>query len=235
MNRLAQAAVLFLIGGAVLRATYTDLYLRYVKAGLRPLLIAAGLVLIVAALATVWYELRRPRATAHDHGHTHPEPAISWLLVLPLLALILLAPPAPGSYSAMHAGTALQRPWGFRALPDDDPLRLGLIDYAGRAAYDHGRALGARRIEITGFIALDRRGAVYLTRMVRSCCAADALPVKIGLSGRMPPALPADSWVDVTGTYTGKRTKDPINGGTIPFLNVHKVKPAPAPRDPYAN
>jgi putative membrane protein len=245
VNRQAQAAVLFLVGGAVLRASYTDLYLRYVKAGLRPLLLVAGVVLIVAAFATVWYELRRTRAGhaghdqghghGHGHGHAHREPPISWLLVLPLLALILLAPPAPGSYSAMHAGTALQRPWGFRALPDDDPLRLGVIDYAGRAAYDHGRSLGDRHIEITGFVALDRRGAVYLTRMVLSCCAADALPVKIGLSGRMPPALPADSWVQVTGTYTGKRTKDPINGGAIPFMKVSKVRPVPAPRDPYEN
>ncbi len=40
------------------RPGLTDLYLRYVKAGLRPLLLAAGVVLIMAAVATVWYERR---------------------------------------------------------------------------------------------------------------------------------------------------------------------------------
>lgn len=83
MNRQAQAAVLFLVGAAVLHAGLTDLYLRYVKAGLRPLLLAAGVVLIMAAVATVWYE-RRGRGEAGDgHGHVHREPRVAWLLVLP--------------------------------------------------------------------------------------------------------------------------------------------------------
>ena len=40
MNRAAQVLVLFLLGGSVLRAGLTDTYLRYVKEGLRPLLLA---------------------------------------------------------------------------------------------------------------------------------------------------------------------------------------------------
>ncbi|MFC4496351.1 TIGR03943 family putative permease subunit [Streptomyces ovatisporus] len=247
MKREAQAVVLLLIGAAVVRAGSTDLYLRYVKAGLRPLLLTAGIVLIVVAIATVWYELRRPRTPQGNQpepehqdpdsprGHTHREPRISWLLLLPLFALVLVAPPAPGSYSAMHAGTALQHPGDFPALPASDPLRLGVTDYAGRAAYGHGRSLEDRRIKITGFVALDRGGDPYLTRMVRSCCAADAQPVKIGLSGKMPPAMPADSWLEVTGTYTRKRMKDPVNGGAIPFFKVSQARSVPAPRDPYEN
>ncbi len=58
MNRLTQAVVLLLFGGAILRASLTDLYLRYVKEGLRPFLIAAGVLLVAAALATIWYSLR---------------------------------------------------------------------------------------------------------------------------------------------------------------------------------
>ncbi|QPP09926.1 TIGR03943 family protein [Streptomyces bathyalis] len=252
MNRHAQAAVLFLIGVAVLRAGFTDLYLRYVKAGLRPLLLAAGIVLILTALATVWYELRRSRGSresrpdderddghddshghGHGHGHGHREPRISWLLVLPLLALILVAPPAPGSYSAMRAGTALQRPPGFPSLPAGSPLRLGVGDYAARAVYDHGRSLGDRTIRMTGFVALDRRGAPYLTRMVLNCCAADAAPVKIGLSGQLPPTLQADTWLEVTGTYSGKRTADPVNHGVIPYFDVSRARPVKAPADEY--
>lgn len=257
MNRHAQAAVLFLIGVAVLRAGFTDLYLRYVKAGLRPLLLAAGIVLILTALATVWHEMRPSRGSresrpddgrdasdashdashddghAHGHGHAQREPRISWLLVLPLLALILVAPPAPGSYSAMRAGTALQRPPGFPSLPAGSPLRLGVGDYAARAVYDHGRSLGDRRIRMTGFVALDRRGAPYLTRMVLNCCAADAAPVKIGLSGQLPPTLQADTWLEVTGTYSGKRTADPVNRGVIPYFDVSTARPVKAPDDEY--
>ncbi|MBL1100875.1 TIGR03943 family putative permease subunit [Streptomyces coffeae] len=290
MNRQAQAAVLFLTGVALLRAGVTDLYLRYVKAGLRPLLLAAGVVLIAAAIATVWYELRRPRVSAEPHvsaeprdtgraqaatavqeaelvrevaepreakaaretgaarddgatgeggpphSHTHREPRVSWLLVLPLVALILVAPPALGSYTAMRSGTALQPSWGYPDLPTrgtGGSVRLGLADYGGRAAYDHGRSLGHRRITMTGFIALDRGGAPYLVRMVLSCCAADAQPVKIGLTGRIPPVLQPDSWVEITGSYTARRAKDPVNGGVIPYLKVNRVRPVPVPHDPY--
>lgn len=60
MNRQAQAVVLLLLGGAVVRASVTDLYLRYVKEGLRPFLIAAGLLLIVAAVMTCGTSCARP-------------------------------------------------------------------------------------------------------------------------------------------------------------------------------
>lgn len=261
MNRQAQAAVLFLIGAAVLKAGSSDLYLRYVKAGLRPLLLGAGVVLIVTAIATVWYELRPGRARreslpeegqendghahreslpeesrendGHEDGHAHREPRIAWLLVLPLLALILVAPPALGSYSAMRTGTALQPPFGYATLPAADPLPLSLVDYAGRAAYDHGHSLGDRRIKVTGFVALGHDGTPYLVRMALNCCAADAQPVKIGLTGQIPPVLQPDSWLEVTGTYTSKQTKDPVNKGVIPFIEVSEARPVTAPRDPY--
>ncbi|MBK3578293.1 TIGR03943 family protein [Streptomyces sp. MBT65] len=247
MNRQAQAAVLFLIGAALLHAGFTNLYLRYVKAGLQPLLLLSGVVLIVAALATAWYEWRRARlekanAETHDEAHptdeahadhVHREPRISWLLVLPLFALILVAPPALGSYSAVRTGTALMKPYGLSKLPASDPLTIGLVDYASRAVYDHGHSLGTRQLKVTGFIALDKSGAPYLVRMALNCCAADAQPVKIALTGKIPPVLQPDTWLEVTGTYSPRQTKDPINNGPIPYFQVSLAKPVPTPKDPY--
>lgn len=245
MNRQAQAAVLFLLGAALLHAGFTNLYLRYVKAGLQPLLLLSGAVLIAASLATVWYEWRGRRkaddAAEHGHdagddhgaGHVHREPRVSWLLVLPLLALILVAPPALGSYSAMRTGTALQQPYGYNKLPTGDPLPLTVVDYATRAVYDHGRLIKGRPLDITGFVALDGAGHPYLVRMALNCCAADAQPVKIALTGKIPPVLQPDKWLEVTGTYTARRTKDPVNNGPIPYLRVTEAKPVPVPKDPY--
>ncbi|MFF8015937.1 TIGR03943 family putative permease subunit [Streptomyces sp. NPDC007929] len=282
MNRLAQTALLFLLGATLLHAATTDLYLRYVKEGLRPLVLLAGAVLIITAAATLWYDRRGTpgtpgtpgapgapgtsgtsgtpdapgtsgtsgtpdgatpdgvtpdRATpeqqmpTHDH---HREPRVSWLLTLPVLALILVAPPALGSYSAAHTGTALTKPFGFPALPTGDaPLRLAVADYAGRAIYDDGRALRDRELKITGFVTLDRKGAPYLVRMGLNCCAADAQPVKIALMGNVPPVLSPDTWLEVTGTYTPRRTKDPVNDGPIPYLKVTTARPVPTPHDPY--
>lgn len=275
VNRQSQAAVLFLLGAALLHAGTTDLYLRYVKAGLRPLLLASGVILIVTALATAWYEHRRTKtkrereqqereqqdreqqeraqreqeqptadagapaapehaAPEHTHaGHVHPEPRVSWLLILPLLALILVAPPALGSYSATRTGTALQEPLAYPALPATDPLPLSVVDYAGRAVYDHGRTLTGREVRLTGFVALDHDGTPYLVRMALNCCAADAQPVKVGLTGDIPPVLQPDTWLTITGAYTPRTTHDPVNNGPIPFIEVTTATPAPTPRDPY--
>ncbi|MFD5269197.1 TIGR03943 family putative permease subunit [Streptomyces sp. NPDC058335] len=239
MNRQAQSAVLFLLGASLLHAGTTDLYLRYVKAGLQPLLLAAGAVLIATALATAWYEWRatsRKKATAAPDTAPpppHPEPRVSWLLVLPLLALILVAPPALGSYSATRTGTSLQEPLAYPALPATGPLRLSVVDYAGRAVYDDGRTLTGRRIQLTGFLALDRDGTPYLVRMALNCCAADAQPVKVGLTGRIPPVLQPDTWLEITGTYTPHRVEDPVNDGPIPFIEVTAARPVPTPKDPY--
>jgi uncharacterized repeat protein (TIGR03943 family) len=263
LNRQAQAVVLLLVGGAILRASVTDLYLRYVKEGLRPFLIVAGLLLVAAAVTTLWYELRPPRRVAapagggvadgpvpdgpvsdgfveatehadeHDgHGHSH-DPKVAWLLVLPVFALLLVAPPALGSYAAGRSGTAIQEVSEFPPLPAGDPVRISVLDYATRAVYDDGKSLGDRKIKLSGFVLIGEDGAPYLARMVLSCCAADARPIKIGLAGAVPAGLAADSWLEVTGTYTDRTVKDVVNDGVIPYFDVTEANPVPAPHNQY--
>jgi uncharacterized repeat protein (TIGR03943 family) len=69
VNREAQSVVLFLLGGAVLRISLTDVYLRYVKEGLRPFLVVSGVLLVVIAAVTLYREVFAPvRAEAEDAG-----------------------------------------------------------------------------------------------------------------------------------------------------------------------
>jgi len=237
VNRQAQSVILLLVGGAILRASVTDLYLRYVKEGLRPFLIAAGVLLVAAAAATLWYELRArrdaPDADHDEHGHKHTGPWVAWLLVLPVFALLLVAPPALGSYAANRSGTALSETSDFAPLPAGDPVTVSVVDYATRAVYDDGKSLGGRRVKIIGFVLVGDDGAPYLARMILSCCAADARPVKIGLDGAVPTGLAADSWIEVTGRYTAKSTKDSVNDGVIPYLDVEKLRQVAAPTNQY--
>jgi uncharacterized repeat protein (TIGR03943 family) len=236
VNRETQGIVTGLVGGAVLYASLTDTYLRYVKAGLRPLLVITAVVLLVTAAVTLWQEYRSQREESDDgHGHGHRESRLSWLLVAPVFALVIAAPPALGSYTAGRAGTALQQPVGYADLPATDPLPLPVMDYAARAAYDHGRSLDGRRIRLTGFISYGRTGTPYLTRMTLNCCAADAQPIKVGLTGTLPANLKPDTWLEVTGTYTDRQAKDEINGGPIPFIDVVDTRPVPAPEQEYEN
>jgi uncharacterized repeat protein (TIGR03943 family) len=235
MNRQAQAVILLLVGGAVLRTSLTDLYLRYVKQGLRPLLIVAGVLLVLAAIMTLWYELRgKGEQHTHDDGHGHAhEPWVAWLLILPVFALLLVAPQALGSFAADRTGTALQQVSDFPPLPDGDPARISVLDYASRAVFDEGKSLGERKVRLTGFILKGQDGKPYLARMILTCCAADARPVKVGLAGDAPTGLKPDTWIDVTGTYTKKSVKDAINGETIPYLDVVDYEQIPAPNEQY--
>ncbi|WP_327024536.1 TIGR03943 family putative permease subunit [Micromonospora sp. NBC_01739] len=237
MNRQAQGVLLLLFGGAVLRASLTDLYLRYVKEGLRPFLIAAGLLLVVAAIMTLWYELRPAAddpAVEHD-GHPHHEPRVGWLLILPVLGLLLVAPPALGSYAASQSGTALNAPRqsDYPPLPDADPAPVSVLDYAARALFDRGASIGDRRVQLTGFLTTGGDGRPILARMVLSCCAADGRPVKLGLAGEVPVGLPDDTWVEVVGRYSDRIGRDPVNDAEIPYLQVESWRRIPTPKQQY--
>nr|WP_205862793.1 TIGR03943 family protein [Planosporangium thailandense] len=222
---------MLLVGGAVLRSSLTDLYLRYVKQGLRPFLIAAGVLLVLAAVVTLRYEFRGGRGQdGHDHEHG---PRAGWLLLLPVFALLLVAPPALGSYAANRTGTALTRVSDFPPLPAGDPARIGVLDYASRAVFDAGRSLGDRKVRLTGFVVKGADGAPYLARMVLSCCAADARPVKVGLAGDVPADLEPDTWLAVTGRYTRRSVADDVNGETIPYLDVVDLERVAAPTEEY--
>ena len=248
MKRELHALVLALLGGTLLRLALTGDFERYVRVGVRPYLIAASIVaLLVAAVSLGQAVLRRrsiPDDSAPDdsvpdddgHGHHHHGGFdVAWLLVLPMLVLLLIAPPALGSFSAARAGTALGAAPSsdLPPLPGGDPVRLSVLDYASRAVFDHGNSLQGHHITLSGFVLPGDGGTWYLTRMVITCCAADAQPVKVGLTGSLPAGLKANDWIKVTGSYTARQDKDPVNGAAIPYLTVDSSGPIPAPALQY--
>jgi len=241
----AQAALLILCGAALLRISVgSELYLRYVQAGLRPYLIASGLLLTALGALSLARgggddhhdEAGPSHGHSHDHdeaGHSHDHsrgPKVGLLLAVPALALLLFPPPALGSYSAnrQEAETEAQGAGTFPALPKGDPLDLTLGAFGSRAEYDTGASLKGRTLRLTGFVTRD--GATwYVTRLVVTCCAADAAARKIEIRGTEPPV--ADTWVTVTGTWhpTGK----PGAPDTRPVLDATEVTRAKQPSDPY--
>lgn len=244
-NAQAQAVVLLLLGGAIVKISLTGTYLRYVKAGLQPLLIAAGALLITAAVITLWHDLRRARDAhdAHDHhagdddghGHTH-QSAAGWLLMLPVLGLLLLTPPALGSSAASQAGSVLgatEAPSDYPPLPAGNPVPLDLLDYASRAVFDRGASLGGRDVQLTGFLTPGADGQPMIARMILNCCAADGRPIKVALSGDAPTGVPADTWITVVGTYDARTAADPVNDAMVPFLAVRTWHETTAPEQPY--
>jgi uncharacterized repeat protein (TIGR03943 family) len=169
-------------------------------------------------------------------GHDgHSGPRVAWLLLLPVLGLLLVAPPALGSYAAGQAGTVLssERVSDFTPLPAGDPAKITVLDYASRAVFDRGASLTGHSVELTGFIVPGPDGDPYLARIILSCCAADGRPIKVGMSGNAPSGLPADTWVRVVGAYTARTAKDPVNQETIPYLEVETWERIDPPKQQY--
>ncbi|MGA5554260.1 TIGR03943 family putative permease subunit [Streptomyces lavendulocolor] len=258
MRRHVQAALLLLTGSAVLHiSVLSQVYLRYVKEGLRPFLVASAvLLLLLGVVGAVRDGLPfAPRRTAgeetddertadeHQHAHGHGRghghghdsgPRVAWLLFLPVLALLLYAPPALGSYTAAReTDNAVARVSEFDPLPEADPAPLALSGFIARVQQDRDRSLAGRTVLMTGFVtpAKDRAGTWYLTRLVVSCCAADSRSLRVRVHGA--PAPPADTWVTVTGTW------HPGGGGalgtaTAPVaIDARTVRRVEEPVNPY--
>ncbi|WP_328877589.1 TIGR03943 family putative permease subunit [Streptomyces sp. NBC_00299] len=213
MRPLFQVSLLFLSGLGVLHASlFTDLYLRYVKEGMRPFLIASGAILLLLATAETVSYWRRGRGDEvgeadedHDgdgHGHSHTSvPRVAWLLLLPALSLLFYAPPALGAYTAAREPSrAVKERDHFDPLPATSPVPLTLTEFTSRVRQDREQGIKDRSVLLTGFVTPGSKGdGWYLTRLILSCCAADAQSVKVRIHGAR--ALPADTWVSVTGTW----------------------------------
>jgi uncharacterized repeat protein (TIGR03943 family) len=257
VNRDTESMLLVLLGGAVLRISADNTFLRYVKGWTRPYLLAAGATLVVLGLASLWREhisgrSRRLRAQTPDvppvaagagppvpdDGHGHDGqigPPVAWLLLLPVFAIFLVAPPALGSYAAARGSNNVVQPAQseFAPLADGDPVTVTLTDYATRAIWDQGRSLQGRRVRMVGFVSSRPGGGAYLTRLVITCCAADARPIKITVQGGSDAqGLAVDSWIEVVGSYGGL---DAAAGksGQVPVIKADSVRRVPAPSEPY--
>ncbi|MFD7407427.1 TIGR03943 family putative permease subunit [Streptomyces sp. NPDC059866] len=236
MRHYGPAVLLLLTGGAVLRiSAFSELYLRYVQAGLRPYLIVSGVALVLLGVVSAVL-LRRHEEYDDDDGHGHQHgpagPRVAWLLALPALALLLFPPPALGSYSAQReaAERAAQGVGTFPALPSGRVLDLTLAEFGSRAVYDSERSLKGRTVRLTGFVTQDGDGTWYVTRLLVSCCAADATTSKVEVRGADAPAT--DTWVTVTGTW---RPEGELGSAEAwpPVLDAGSVRTVAQPANPY--
>jgi uncharacterized repeat protein (TIGR03943 family) len=154
-----------------------------------------------------------------------------WALLAAALCVLVLAPPALGSFPAVRAGS-LDPARSVGAVPEGDPVPMSLAEYASHAAAG-GQALAGRRVRLVGFVIPGPRREPYLARLVMGCCAAGAQPVKIGLTGDLPGVLTADTWVEVVGVYTEQVGRDPVSGASIPYVSVVEVTTIEPPAQPY--
>jgi uncharacterized repeat protein (TIGR03943 family) len=233
-DRRTQGTMLLAVGGMALFLGSSDLTLSYVRAFVRPLLLASGAALVALGLAAIL----RP---AHGEPEGHRGPRVAWLLVVPVLVLILVAPPALGSYAAARRAAAGTGGGGDGPMPPlgrpvNGAVPMELSEFTYRAAFDARHSLDGVRVRLLGFAAPRRGGGYLLARFAMFCCAADAQVVEVAVRGDSV-QRPADQWLLVEGylkpsTATGDG-RDPDPSDATPELIADSVTPVAAPRDRY--
>lgn len=222
MNNRTQGYLLLLFGGALLRLATSNLLLRYVRPVARPWVLLAGAALLLLGLSRL---IQAQRAGTERSGAIRT----GWLLLAPVLAILVISPPALGSYSAVRApvGIPLSGHKDFPALTGAAPHQLPLLDFTTRVLWDSGATLRQQDVQLTGFVLSDRPDGFVLARLVITCCAADARPVEVEIRTEQRP--PRDGWVQVTGMLSGV---DP-DATTFPVLTAHSIRGVDQPTNPY--
>ncbi|MGQ0623187.1 MAG: TIGR03943 family putative permease subunit [Sporichthyaceae bacterium] len=238
MIREARAVLLLLLGNAILSLALRGDHVDYVKPVMRWPLVAAGALTALLGLTQLISVLRAPKGKqirehatggnlGHDHGHG---PRVAWLLVAPVFAILVIAPPPLGSFAAARDDGTVAQPTdsGFPPLPEGVNT-LSLTEYSVRAVWDSGLTLTGRQVSMTGFATPAPNGNWYLTRMTLVCCAADAQARKVEIRGVAAP--PTDSWVQVLGTFTPSQAAKQQDA--IAVLVAEQVTPVETPDDTY--
>lgn len=262
MNKETRAIVTGMLGGLLLAITLSGKFTSYVKPGFEPMLLIAGGVLVVIAVVTLVLAIRddtRAGRDGHDddahdpldepqssedlahQGHHHSSRA-PWLMLLPVLVLLFVAPPALGAAAVdrgINCGTpapdgttyASRRVKDADPLPAGNPVPLTMQDFVQRSLYDAAYSTATTDIQVEGFVSRSNcDGDGYsLVRLKISCCAADAIVIRTHVDA--PTRYPSDTWV--RAVIRAVRDTGDQGNNYVPTATVISLTPIPQPADPY--
>ncbi len=232
----SRSFIAFVMGLLALRLAITGKHRQFVRAGLGPYLIAAGLVLCLLAVIALLHDDAPDlgeRGDDHNHYRDHSANADSvrhsvgpgWLLLLPVMALFLVAPAPIGSWGLKQVGSSSAgRSKNWAPLPlASGPIPVRLREVVGRAN-DATLSLRGRPLLLEGFV-VRPGGSFALARYSIACCAADAQGAQVLVEGQ-PISFASDSWVRVIGSFVEMR-------GDVVVVRASSVDPIPSPPEPF--
>jgi hypothetical protein len=247
VTRAVGAAVMMMLGGACLRLVVGGGYVDYVKEQMYLPLLASGVILFGLGLVGLLRETSPNRSGGHG-AHGHGEPRVAWLLLVPVLAVYLVPPPALGADSIARGGSRVTEPVSpYGPLPEGDVVDLTVREFVERSVYDTTDALVGRQVRLTGFavpageraeggeyaeaVPLGGEDAAFtLARVSMFCCAADGYAFTVDVTGT-DVRPPEDSWVTVTGELVP--FEDAPDAYSVPVMQVSEVVPLERPANVY--
>lgn len=240
MNRSGRAVLMLLVGAIAVRLAWTGDYGDFLQQRMRWLLFAGGLVVVGLGAAEA---LRADLERRHDPASVRRStaPTVGWLLLVPSLVWISVAPTSLGASAVDRTDPYLgPERSGFEPLPEHDgPVPLTMLEFVDRAVWDETRSLAGREVVLRGFVVRSpgRTDGFDLTRFVVACCAADALPIQVAVRGVAD--VPAeDTWVDVVVVWrppagSAERSDDPSVEADLVELTVLPEAPDAPYESPY--
>lgn len=199
MTRLGRAVALLVIGAVALWLAITGDFGQFLQQRMRWPLAAAGLTAVVIGGVEILVDDRRQRAEP-SRVEGQAAPVVGWLIMLPLVVLMAVAPTALGSTAAQRArGLVPEREQLlYPDLPDsDEPIPMRMFDFINQAVFDPERGLRGHDIALEGFVVHDEAypEGFVLVRFALNCCAADGYPMRVAIPDT-DVELPDDTWID---------------------------------------
>jgi len=247
---LWRSAALALWGGTLIWFYWADKLILYIKSIYHPLVLGAGVVLLVLAARELLALVREHRSAdcCHNdhqdqHGHTTGRMAAVVVLV-PLIINGLVPSTGLTSYAVGkrmtdvdYSALASQMTADWEAelaraeQLDQEYPELNIAQILTLASEDPARAEG-RKLSSTGFVYRQEglpTDVFTLARFRMWCCAADAQPMYLPVRWSEPAQLENDQWVKVRGRLTYAEAQ----GQRVPQIEADHVDRIKRPRNQY--
>jgi uncharacterized repeat protein (TIGR03943 family) len=215
---------------------------RYLSPMFHGYVVTAGLVLLV--LSALHLLLFQPEPVATPGTHRLRQLGRWLVLLVPVLAASILSPSALSSTTMLNRQT--DSTIGAIPMPSLSSASQANVDAAIAADPNQPAAFevtdlitvstspaqvkefSERKVRVIGLFE-NEGGTPKLVRWIMWCCAADAKPVSVELTGAIPGNWKNDDWVEVTGPAEFPATL----GQAVPQIKVEGIKAAQEPDEPY--
>ena len=206
-------------------------------------LTAAIVLLVLSALHLLLYQAETTPSLAPA---TRLRQLGRWLvLLIPVIAASVLSPSALSSTTLSNRAASSTA--GIAAMPSmsaktneavqselsadpNQPVPVEVTDLITLSrSHDQIKAFDGRKIRTVGLLIQKPGESPKLIRWIMWCCAADAQPVAVNLTGNLSGNWKETQWLEITGT-----AKFPFTlGQAIPQIEVDTIKPTEEPDEPY--
>jgi uncharacterized repeat protein (TIGR03943 family) len=204
-------------------------------------LVAAILLMLLSALYLFLYEPAAPTPALAPTGRLRQLGRWAMLLI-PIIAASVLSPAAFSSSTVVKRGldSTYQMPtWNTagqanaKAVVNSDSNQIAPVEVTDLISIsqkpDLIKSFDGRKVHVVGLFNGQGGSSLKLYRLIMWCCAADAQPMSIALSGNTTGDWKNDQWLDVVGTARFPSTL----GHVVPEVEVDSIKPTQEPDEPF--